>query len=237
MSFSLSKKAKAVKPSSTLAITAKAKQLREDGVDVVSFGAGEPDFNTPKNICEAAINAINTGFTKYTPASGTLELKKAICEKFRHFNGLEYDPDQIVISNGGKHSLTNIFSAILNPGDEVIIPVPYWLSYPEIVMLADGVPVFVDADKSQNYKVTAKQIEEACTDKTKALIINSPSNPTGMIYSKEELEEIAELAVRKNFYVVSDEIYEHIIYGDDSKPVSIAGLNDEIYERTITCSG
>ncbi len=237
MSLSLSEKAIAVKASSTLAITAKAKALREEGIDVVGFGAGEPDFNTPKNICDAAINAINSGFTKYTPASGTLELKKAVSEKFKKINGLNYETDQIVISNGGKHSLTNIFSAILNPGDEVIIPVPYWLSYPEMVKLAGGVPVFVEAGKDQNYKVTAKQIEEACTNKTKALIINSPSNPTGMIYSKEELEAIAKVAVDKDFYVISDEIYENLIYDEDTKPVSIASLNDEIYKRTITCSG
>ena len=237
MSLSLSKKATAVKPSSTLAITAKAKELKAEGIDVVGFGAGEPDFNTPANICDAAINAINEGFTKYTPASGTLELKKAISDKFKNFNGLNYGTDQVVVSNGGKHSLTNIFSAILNPGDEVIIPVPYWLSYPEIVKLADGVPVFVHGSKEQGYKVTAQQIEDACTDKTKALILNSPSNPTGMIYSKEELEAIAKVAVEKDFYVVSDEIYENLIYDEDTEPISIASLNDDIYKRTITCNG
>lgn len=236
MALTLSKKAQMVKPSSTLAITAKAKELMANGIDVVGFGAGEPDFNTPDNICEAAIEAIRSGFTKYTPAEGTLELKKAICDKFSKFNHLSYDPSQIVVSNGGKHSLTNIFSAILNPGDEVIIPAPYWLSYPEIVKLADGVPVIIYADKEQSYKVTAAQIEAACTDKTKAFILNSPSNPTGMIYTKEELEAIAEVAIKKDFYVISDEIYENLIYGEAS-PVSIASLNDEIYKRTITCSG
>lgn len=235
MSLSLSKKAQAVKPSSTLAITAKAKELKAQGIDVVGFGAGEPDFNTPDNICEAAIKAIHDGFTKYTPASGTMELKKAICEKFSSFNHIKYDTDQIVVSNGGKHSLTNIFEAILNPGDEVIIPAPYWLSYPEIVKLADGVPVFLRAAKEQNYKVTAAQIEAACTDKTKALILNSPSNPSGMIYTREELEAIAAVAVKKDIYVVSDEMYEHLIY--EGEAVSIASLNDEIYKRTITCSG
>lgn len=236
MSLELSRKAKAVKPSSTLAITAKAKEMKANGIDVVGFGAGEPDFNTPKNICEAAKKAIDEGFTKYTPVPGILELRKAICDKFQKFNNLKYEPDQIVVSNGGKHSLANIFSAIINPGDEVIIPAPYWLSYPEMVKLADGVPVYIRADKSQNYKVTAKQIENACTDRTKALVLNSPSNPTGMVYTKEELEAIAEVAVKKNFYVVADEMYEYLIYGDE-KHISIASLNDEIYKRTITCSG
>lgn len=236
MALTLSKKAQAVKPSSTLAITAKAKELKAKGIDVVGFGAGEPDFDTPDNICEAAIKAIHSGFTKYTEAQGTLELRKAVCDKFASFNNLTYDPNQIVISNGGKHCLTNIFTAILNPGDEVIIPAPYWLSYPEIVKLSDGVPVFIRADKEQNYKVTAEQIDAACTDKTKAFILNSPSNPSGMIYTKEELEAIAEVAVKRDIYVVSDEMYEQLIYGDE-KAISIASLNDEIYKRTITCSG
>lgn len=236
MSLSLSKKAKAVKPSSTLAITAKAKELKANGIDVVGFGAGEPDFNTPDNINQAAIRAINEGFTKYTDASGVLELKQAVCNKFKSFNHIDYKPEQIVISNGGKHSLTNIFEAIINPGDEVIIPAPYWLSYPEIVRLADGEPVFIRGKKENEYKVTAKQIADACTEKTKAFILNSPSNPSGMIYTKDELEEIAKVAVEKDFYVISDEMYEYLVYGDNEF-VSIASLNDEIYKRTITCSG
>ncbi|QHQ62425.1 aminotransferase class I/II-fold pyridoxal phosphate-dependent enzyme [Anaerocolumna sedimenticola] len=236
MSLELSKKAQAVKPSSTLAITAKAKELKAQGIDVVGFGAGEPDFNTPDNICEAAIKAIHDGFTKYTDASGTLELKQAVCKKFEMFNKLSYKPNQIVISNGGKHSLTNVFEAILNPGDEVIIPAPYWLSYPEIVKLADGVPVIVKANKEQKYKITAEQIADVCTGKTKALILNTPNNPTGMIYTREELEAIAKVVVEKDIYVVADEMYENLIYGEDEQ-VSIASLNDEIYKRTITCSG
>lgn len=236
MSLTLSKKAGAVKPSSTLAITAKAKELRAQGIDVVGFGAGEPDFNTPDNVCEAAVEAIHEGFTKYTPASGTAELKKAICEKFERFNHLHYEPNQIVISNGGKHSLTNTFHAILNPGDEVIIPAPYWLSYPEIVKLSDGVPVFITGEKENGYKVTAAQIEAAITPKTKALIINSPSNPTGMVYTRKELEAIADVVVRADIYVVADEMYENLIYGD-IEHVSIASFNEEIYKRTITCSG
>ncbi len=236
MSLSLSEKAKKVKPSSTLAITAKAKEMKAKGIDVVGFGAGEPDFNTPENVCNAAIDAIHEGFTKYTPASGTNELKQAICKKLKDFNKLSYAPNQIVISNGGKHSLSNIFDAILNPGDEVIIPAPYWLSYPEMVKLSDGVPVYIYGDLSQGYKITAKQLEEAITDKTKAFVINSPCNPTGMIYTREELVEIAEVIVRKDIYIVSDEMYEYLIYGTQEH-VSIASLNDEIYKRTITCSG
>ncbi len=236
MALTLSKKAQAVKPSSTLAITAKAKELRAKGIDVVGFGAGEPDFNTPDNVCDVAIEAIKDGFTKYTPASGTNELKEAICKKFKEFNGLIYKPEQIVISNGGKHALSNVFDVILNPGDEVIIPAPYWLSYPEMVKLSDGVPVFIIGEKENGYKVTAAQIESAITDKTKALIINTPSNPTGMIYHEEELKAIADVVVKHDIYVVADEMYEYLIYGDE-KHISIASFNDEIYKRTITCSG
>ena len=236
MSLTLSKKAMAVKPSSTLAITAKAKEMKANGVDVVGFGAGEPDFNTPDNINQAAIRAINEGFTKYTPASGIIELKKAVCDKFERFNHISYQPEQIVISNGGKHCLTNIFEAILNPGDEVIIPAPYWLSYPEIVKLADGVPVFIRGEKKDGYKVSAEQIKAAITPNTKALILNTPSNPTGMVYTREELEAIAKVVVDADIYVVADEMYENLLY-NGAEHVSIASLGDEIYKRTITCSG
>ena len=236
MALTLSRKAAQVKPSSTLAITAKAKELKAEGIDVVGFGAGEPDFNTPENINEAAIAAIKSGFTKYTPASGIAELKKAVSRKFEEFNGLHYGTDQIVISNGGKHSLTNVFQAIMNPGDEVIIPAPYWLTYPEIVKLCDGVPVYVYGTKDFGYKVTARQIENVVTDKTKAVILNTPNNPTGMVYSEGELRAIADVAVKKDIYVVADEMYENLIYGD-KKHVSIASLGEEIYKRTITCSG
>lgn len=236
MSLTLSKKAMAVKPSSTLAITAKAKEMKANGVDVVGFGAGEPDFNTPDNINEAAIRAINEGFTKYTPASGIMELKEAVCEKFKKFNGISYEPGQIVISNGGKHCLTNIFEAILNPGDEVIIPAPYWLSYPEIVKLADGVPVFIRGEKKDGYKVSAEQIKAAITPNTKALVLNTPSNPTGMIYTREELEAIAKVVVEADIYVIADEMYENLLY-NGAEHVSIASLGEEIYKRTITCSG
>lgn len=236
MSLSLSKKASQVKPSSTLAITAKAKALRAQGVDVVGFGAGEPDFNTPDNINQVAVEAIHSGFTKYTPASGIDELKQAVSDKFRTFNHLEYGLDQIVISNGGKHSLTNIFTAIINDGDEVIIPAPFWLSYPEIVKLAGGIPVIVETTMEENFKITPEKLAAACNEKTKAFILNTPNNPTGMIYSRQELEELAKVIVEKDIYVVADEMYEYLIYGNDEH-VSIGSLGQDIYERTITCSG
>lgn len=236
MALTLSNKGLAVKPSSTLAITAKAKALKAEGKDVVGFGAGEPDFNTPENICEAATQAIETGFTKYTAAAGTPELRKAVSEKFSRVNGLDYAPEQCVISNGGKHALTNIFQAILNPGDEVIIPAPFWLSYPEIVKLADGVPVIVRCTAEQGYKITPKQLSEACTEKTKAFVLNSPSNPTGMVYSREELEALAKVIIEKDIFVVSDEIYEFLTY-DGIEVTSIGSLGEEILKRTITCNG
>ncbi len=236
MSLELSKKAVAVKPSSTLAITAKAKELRAQGKDVVGFGAGEPDFNTPDNICNAAITAIQDGFTKYTPASGINDLKEAVSKKFKELNHLDYGIDQIVISNGGKHSLTNIFTALINPGDEVIIPAPFWLSYPEIVKLAGGVPVIITTTKEQGYKLTAEELEKAVNEKTKAVIINTPNNPTGMLYTEEELRAIADVVVKKDIYVVADEMYEQLVYGEQ-KHISIASLGKDIYDRTITCSG
>jgi len=236
MPTTLSEKAKKVKNSSTLAITAKAKELRAGGADVASFGAGEPDFPTPKNICDAGIQAIVSGNTRYTAASGIKELKEAISHKFASFNHLDYKPNQIVVSNGGKHGLTNIFAAILNPGDEVIIPAPYWLSYPEIVRLSDGVPVVVRCAKENQYKLTVAQLEEAVSAKTKALVLNTPNNPTGMIYTADELRAIGEFAVAHDFYIVADEMYEILVYGG-RKHVSIASLSDAIYQKTITCSG
>ncbi len=236
MSLELSKKAAAVKPSSTLAITAKAKELKTQGKDVVGFGAGEPDFDTPENICDAAIDAINNGFTKYTPASGIIELKEAVSKKFKKYNNIDYTPEQIVISNGGKHSLENIFTVLLNPGDEVIIPAPYWLSYTEIVKLAGGVPVIVKTSKEQEYKLTAEALCKAVTNKTKALILNTPNNPTGMVYTDNELRDIADIVIDKDFYVVADEMYETLTY-DGHKHISIASLGKEIYDRTITCNG
>ena len=202
----------------------------------MGFGAGEPDFNTPDNINDVACEAIRNGFTKYTPASGIEDLKKAVSEKFKTFNKVDYGVDQIVISNGGKHSLTNIFTAIINEGDEVVIPAPFWLSYPEIVKLAGGVPVIVTTTPENDFKITAQQLAEACTDKTKAFVLNSPNNPTGMIYTREELEALAKVIVEKDIYVVADEMYEYLIYGEDEH-VSIASLGKEIYDHTITCSG
>lgn len=232
----LSNKGLDIKPSSTLEITAKAKQMKADGIDVVGFGAGEPDFDTPDHIKQAAINAINEGFTKYTPASGILPLKKAICNKLEEDNNVKYTPSQIVVSNGAKHCLTNTFMAILNPEDEVIIPAPFWLSYVQMVKIADGVPVIVKASKENDYKITVGQLESVLTKKTKAILINSPSNPTGMVYSEKELREIAEFAVKNDLFIISDEIYEKLIYGDE-KHISIASFNKEIYDRTIIING
>ena len=232
----LSKKAGNISPSITLEITAKANELKNQGVDVVSFGAGEPDFNTPENIIQAAIKAMYEGKTKYTPAGGILELKQTICNKFKNDNNLEYKPSQITISTGAKQCLANVFMAILNPEDEVLIPVPYWVSYPELVKLADGVPVFVETSKENNYKYTISDLEKATTDKTKAILINSPNNPTGTIYHEEELLEIANFAKEHNLLIISDEIYEKLIY-DGENHISIAALNEDAYERTIVING
>lgn len=232
----LSKKALSIEASPTLAVDTKAKKMMAEGIDVIGFGVGEPDFNTPQAIIEAAKQAMDAGFTKYTPASGTPELKQAICDKLKRDNGLDYSPAQIVVSNGAKHSLTNTFSAILNPGDEVLIPAPFWVSYPEMVKLADGKPVIVHATEAQDFKVSAAMLEAAITDKTKAIILNSPGNPTGMIYFEEELRDIAHLAVRNNLFVISDEIYEALIY-DGHRHVSIASFGEDIKAKTIVING
>lgn len=232
----LSKKAGNISPSITLEITAKANELKSQGIDVVSFGAGEPDFNTPENIIEAAIKAMKDGKTKYTPAGGILQLKETICNKFKNDNNLEYKPSQIIVSTGAKQSLANSFMAILNPGDEVLIPVPYWVSYPELVKLADGVPVFVNTDEKDNYKYTIESLNSALTSKTKAILLNSPNNPTGTIYNKGELVEIAEFAKENDLIIISDEIYEKLIY-DGNEHISIASLSQDAYERTIVING
>jgi len=232
----LSKKSMSISPSSTLAIDAKAKKMKADGIDVIGFGAGEPDFDTPDHIKQAAIKALNEGFTKYTPASGDLELKKAICRKFKSDNGLEYTPSNIVISNGAKHSLVNAFQAICSPGDEVIIPAPYWVSYPEMVKLADGVPVILDTKEEDGFKFKIEQLEKAITPKTKAIVMNSPSNPTGMVYNADELRAVSDIAVAKGIYIVSDEIYEKLIY-DGYKHVSVASFNEKIKDLTIVVNG
>lgn len=231
----ISEKAKSISPSSTLAIDAKFKAMKADGVDVVGFGAGEPDFDTPQYIKDAAIKAILDGKTKYTPAAGMVELRKAICKKFKDENNLDYTFDQIVVSNGAKHSLVNVFQAICNAGDEVIIPTPFWVSYPEMVKLADAVPVFLTTHEENDFKLTAQELADAITDKTRAIILNSPSNPTGMVYTKDELNEIAKVCVENNIYVVSDEIYEHLIY--EGSHVSIASLGEDIKDLTIIVNG
>lgn len=232
----LSNKAKQINPSITLEITAKAKELKEAGINIVSFGAGEPDFNTPENIIEAAIKAMREGKTKYTATSGIIELRNAICEKFKADNGLNYNPNQIVVSTGAKQSLANTFLATLNKGDEVIIPVPYWVSYPELVKLADGVPVLIETLKENDYKYTIDDLEKVVTNRTKAILLNSPNNPTGSIYTREELIEIANFAKKYDLLIISDEIYEKLIY-DDKKHVSIASVSQDAYNRTIVING
>lgn len=232
----LSRKAQAIEPSLTLAITAKAKEMKEKGIDVISFSAGEPDFNTPKNIINAAIKAMEDGNTKYTSVNGILQLREAICKKFKDDNGLEYNPSQIVVSTGAKQSLANTFLAILNPGDEVIVSTPYWVSYPELIKLADGKPVFVEGDEKSNYKFTKENLEKAVTAKTKAIVLNTPNNPTGTIYNKEELEVIADFAKKYDIIIVSDEMYEKLIY-DNENHISIASLSKDAYERTIVING
>ncbi|MCW3488908.1 pyridoxal phosphate-dependent aminotransferase [Dethiobacter alkaliphilus] len=232
----LSKKAQSISPSPTLAIDAKAKKMKADGVDVIGFGAGEPDFDTPEHIKDAAVSAIHDGFTRYTPVAGMLDLQQAICEKLQADNGLTYQPNEIVVSNGAKHSLTNVFAALLNPGDEVIIPAPYWVSYSEIVKLNDGVPVIVPTQAENNFKITPLELAGAVTSKTKAILINSPNNPTGQVYTAKELQAVADFAVARNLYVVSDEIYEKLIYGEHEH-VSIASLNEKIKDLTIVING
>lgn len=236
MEIRLSKKISNIAPSMTLAIDAKLKQMVADGVKVYGFGAGEPDFNTPDYINDAAMEAIKKGFTRYTAAQGTPDLRKAICAKFLRDNGLSYEPNQIIVSSGAKHSLSNTFAAILNPGDEVIVPVPYWVSYTEIIKLNDGVPVLVKTKKENNFKLTKDELQKAVGPKSKAILLNSPSNPTGAVYSEQELKDIADVAVANNLFVVSDEIYEKLIY-DGRKHVSIASLGKDIKELTIVING
>ena len=232
----LSEKALAISPSLTLKITAMAKEMKARGLDVVGFGAGEPDFDTTQHIKDAAVEAIRIGMTKYTPASGTLELKKAVCANLKRNHGLSYEPNQIVISNGAKHSLFNTFQAIVNPGDEVLVIAPYWLTYPELVKMAGGVPVYVEAKESNNFEPLAADIEAAVTERTKAIIVNNPSNPCGCIYSQKTLGDIAEIAQKHDFFIVSDEIYGELVY-DGNKHLSIANLSDDAYARTILVNG
>lgn len=232
----ISDRVKKVKPSVTLAITAKAKALKSEGIDIIGFGAGEPDFDTPDNIKAAAIGAINSGFTKYTAVGGIDELKGAISDQLKTENALNYDLSELFISCGAKHTLYNLFQATLNAGDEVIIPAPYWVSYPDMVLLAEGVPVIVECTEADGFKMTANQFASAVTGKTKAVIINSPSNPTGAAYSPEELKALADVAVQKGILVISDEIYNKITY-DGFKAESIASVSDEVKKITVVVNG
>ncbi len=233
----LSERIGRIKPSPTLAVSSKAKAMKAQGIDVVSFGAGEPDFDTPQHIKEAAIQAIRDGFTKYTPASGIDELKEAVCQKFAQDNGLSFDKSQVVISCGGKHAFYNLAQVLLDPGDEAIIPAPYWVSYPDMVRLAGGIPVFLETHEENGFKLTPEQLDEALTEKTKIVVINSPSNPTGAAYSKEELEALANVILKyPNAHVISDEIYEKIVY-DGYTFASIANCGGEILKRTIIIHG
>ncbi len=233
----LSKKALSIKPSSTLAISSKAAQLKAEGKDIVTFGVGEPDFDTPEHIRKAGIAAIENGDTRYTAAAGTPQLRQAVCDKLKRDNGLDYVPAQVIISNGAKHSLMNAFMAILNESEEVIIPAPYWLSYSEMVKIAGGTPVIVHTKKENNFMLTKEELEGAYTDKTKAVVLTSPSNPTGMVTSYEDLKMVADFAIEKDIFVISDEIYEKLIYDEDKKHISIASLSEEIYNRTIVING
>jgi aspartate aminotransferase len=236
MEIKLAQRVKALTPSTTLAITAKAAELKSLGHDVIGLGAGEPDFNTPQHIIDAAVQSMNAGYTKYTPSAGLPALKKAIQEKFKKDQGIEYKPNEIIVVNGAKHALFTLFQVLLDEGDEVIIPTPYWVSYPEQVKLAGGVPVYIEGLELNDYKITPEQLNLAVTEKTRAVIINSPSNPTGMIYSKEELEAIGNVCLEKDILIVSDEIYEKLIYGEN-KHTSIAEISPQLKEQTIIING
>lgn len=232
----ISKVASQVRPSRTLSISAKANLKKLEGTDVINFSAGEPDFDTPMNIKEAAISAINENFTRYTPYEGIPELREAVADALAK-RGLIYNADQIVVSNGSKHALKNAFSAIIDPGDEVIVPAPYWNSYIDIIKMVYGIPVVVETKKENVFKITVEELNKAYTEKTKAIIINSPNNPTGIMYTKEELEKIAEFAVEKDIYVISDEVYSCLVYSKKTPHISIASLGKEIYDRTIVITG
>src|SRR5882724_5431015 len=236
MNYKISKRAASLSPSLTLAIDSKAKQMKADGLDVVGFGAGEPDFDTPKHIKDAAIDALNKGFTKYTPASGIPELRQAIADKFKNENGLTYKPSQVIVSCGGKHSCYNVIIATCEAGDEVIIPAPYWLSYPEMVKLASAKPIIVHTTDKTEFKVTPEQLRAAITPRTRLLILNSPSNPTGSVYTPEEVKALGDICVEKGVLIMSDEIYEHLLY-DGAAHKSVASFSQKHYEHTIVVHG
>ncbi|MCE5312248.1 MAG: pyridoxal phosphate-dependent aminotransferase [Nitrospiraceae bacterium] len=232
----ISERAAKIKPSPTLAIDAKAKAMKAQGLDVLNFGVGEPDFDTPDHVKEAAIKAIKDGFTKYTPVGGTDELKEAVLRKFSADNGLEYEKDQVLVSCGAKHTLYNIAQALFNPGDEILIPSPYWVSYPDQALLNDATPVFIQTSEKDSFMISPEALEASITPRTRALVLNSPSNPTGLTYDKKTLEAVAEIAVSRNIYVISDEIYEKLVY-DGTEHISIASLGKAIKERTIVVNG
>ena len=236
MALTVSHRCQNIAPSMTLSIDARAKEMKAAGLNVIGFGAGEPDFPTPQHICDAAKEAIDLGMTRYTPAAGTKELRKAICEKLRRDNDMTYTYGDILVSNGAKHSLFNIFQAILDPGDEVLIPTPCWVSYPELVRMAGGVPVFIPATEETNFVPTNKDIASRVTRRTKAIVITSPSNPNGSVWEPEQLQFVADLAVSHPFFVVSDEIYEKLIY-DGRKHLSIAQLGEQIKSQTFLVNG
>ena len=231
----LSRKVFAVTPSFTVGIGTKVKELKKQGIDITNLSIGEPDFFTPQNVKNAAIEAIGKNLTKYDAASGLLELRQAICKKLKDDNGLDYKANQIVVSSGAKHSITNILMSVLNPGDEVIIPAPYWVSYPEMVKLTGGIPIPIDTKKENSFKLQPSELEAAITEKTKAIFMTNPSNPTGSVYSKEELKKIVDICVKNNIYILSDEIYEKIIF--DKEFTSIASFSKEAYDITITING
>lgn len=236
MPLTLSERALAISPSVTLSVDARAKQLRAEGVDVIGFSTGEPDFNTPEYINDAGKFAIDAGITRYTPVAGTLDLREKICEKFRHDNGVDYTPAEIIVSNGAKQSLFIALCAMLNPGDEVLLPSPCWVSYPEMIRMAGGTPVMIHGCEENNFVVTADMMRPYVTERTKALILNSPNNPNGCVWSRQELADIAALAVECGFYVISDEIYEKLIY-DDEKHYCMASFGPEIKKQCIVVNG
>ncbi|QUL99069.1 MAG: pyridoxal phosphate-dependent aminotransferase [Candidatus Fermentithermobacillus carboniphilus] len=231
----LSSRARSISTSPTLALDAKTKKLQREGINIINFGVGEPDFDTPQHIKDAAIESIQAGFTKYTPSSGIPELREAICEKLKKDNGLEYKPSEVLVSVGAKHSIYNAVMVLCDEGDEVLLPAPYWVSYPEMVKLAGGTPVILPTSIESGFKVTAQALEKAITPRTTLLILNSPSNPTGAIYTREELEKIAEVCLKHNIAVISDEIYEKLIY--EGEHVSFAALSPEVKAITITVNG
>jgi len=236
MNYKISRRAASLSPSLTLAIDSKAKAMKAEGQDVVGFGAGEPDFDTPQHIKDAAAKALATGFTKYTPAAGIPELRQAIAEKHRRENGLVYQPSQIIVSCGGKHSCFNVIFATCEEGDEVIIPAPYWLSYPEMVKLAAAKPVIVETSDKTEFKITPAMLEKAITPRTRLFVLNSPSNPTGSVYTPEEIKALGDLCVERGILIMSDEIYEHLLY-DGARHQSVASFSQAHFEHTIVVHG